>query len=415
MILLIALIAVPFVKPLQNYLSIPNEIVTFHDHSPVEIPDLSENAAVYASAEKESIQAIDSNFYPKEPGHNELVYEVAGFPIKKVDLNVLDDIRVVPGGQSIGVQLHTHGVLVVGHHLIDNGQTSLSPGEDADIQVGDMILKVNGEELKEMTELKPYVERAGKNDEPVTLTIKREQKTFDTELKPVLDPQDNQYKVGLYIRDSAAGIGTMTFYEPNSNKYGALGHVISDMDTRKPIEIHDGTIVRSQVTSIDKGNNGVPGEKQARFSVNEDKIGSITKNTPFGIFGELTKSIKNEKYDEPMPIALSHEVKEGPAKILTVIDGETVEEFDVEIVSSVSQKFPATKGMVVQITDPKLLESTGGIVQGMSGSPIIQDNKVIGAVTHVFVNDPTSGYGVHIEWMLQDAGIDIYNNQKEAS
>lgn len=414
-ILLIALIAIPFVKPLQSYLSIPNEIVTFHDHSPIDLPELSENTAVYASGDEESIQAIDSNFYPKEPGQNELVYEVAGFPIKKVNLNVLDDIRIVPGGQSIGVQLHTHGVLVVGHHLIENGQTSLSPGEDADIEVGDMILKVNGDDLKEMTDLKPYVESAGKNDEHVTLTVKRDQKTFETKLKPVLDKKDNQYKIGLYIRDSAAGIGTITFYEPESNKYGALGHVISDMDTRKPIEIHDGTIVRSQVTSIDKGNNGVPGEKQARFSVQDNQIGSIHKNTPFGIFGELTEPLKNGKYDEPMPIALSHEVKEGPAKILTVIDGEEVEEFDVEIISSVSQKFPATKGMVVQITDPKLLEATGGIVQGMSGSPIIQDGKVIGAVTHVFVNDPTSGYGVHIEWMLQDAGIDIYNNQKEAS
>ncbi len=205
----------------------------------------------------------------------------------------------------------------------------------------------------------------------------------------------------------------MTFFEPESKRYGALGHVISDMDTKKPIEINNGTIVRSTVTAIQKGNNGTPGEKQAKFSIKENKIGSITKNSPFGIFGKLDKSIENGQYDKPMPIALSHEVKEGPAKILTVIDGEKVEEFDVEIVSSVPQKSPATKGMVIQITDPRLLEATGGIVQGMSGSPIIQNGKVIGAVTHVFVNDPTSGYGVHIEWMLQDAGVDIYKKEKQ--
>lgn len=207
----------------------------------------------------------------------------------------------------------------------------------------------------------------------------------------------------------------MTFFEPQSKKYGALGHIISDMDTKKPVEINDGTIVRSSVTSIEKGNNGIPGEKQAKFSSNQNVIGNITKNSPFGIFGKLNEDIKNGKYDKPMPIALSHEVKEGPAKILTVVDGEKVEEYDIEIISSVPQKYPATKGMVIQITDEKLLEKTGGIVQGMSGSPIIQDGKVIGAVTHVFVNDPTSGYGVHIEWMLQDAGIDIYDNKKEAS
>lgn len=177
------------------------------------------------------------------------------------------------------------------------------------------------------------------------------------------------------------------------------------MDTKKPIEIDNGTIVNSSVTSIEKGNNGIPGEKQAKFSAEHDRIGTITKNSPYGIFGVLDELIKHEKYNKPLPVASSNEVKEGPAKILTVVKDEKIEEFDIEIVSSVPQKFPATKGMVIQITDPKLLKSTGGIVQGMSGSPIIQDDKIIGAVTHVFVNDPTSGYGVHIEWMLQDAGI----------
>ena len=205
----------------------------------------------------------------------------------------------------------------------------------------------------------------------------------------------------------------MTFYDPKTMKYGALGHVISDMDTKKPIVVQDGQIVRSTVTSIEKGSNGIPGEKLARFSNDREAIGDITRNSPFGIFGKLHKDIQNGKMDEALPIALPHEVKEGPAKILTVVDEDKVEEFEVEVVSKIEQKFPATKGMVIKITDPKLLEKTGGIVQGMSGSPIIQDGKIIGAVTHVFVNDPTSGYGVHIEWMLNEAGIDIYNTENE--
>ena len=220
--------------------------------------------------------------------------------------------------------------------------------------------------------------------------------------------------MGLYIRDSAAGVGTLTFYDPVTKKYGALGHVISDVDTQKPIVVHDGHIVRSSVTSIEKGSNGDPGEKLANFSGNRDTLGTIEKNSSFGIFGTLKNTtLKNNIYDEKMPITLSTHVKEGPAKILTVVEGETVEQFDIEIVSSIPQKEPATKGMIIKVTDPKLIEATGGIVQGMSGSPIIQDGKLVGAVTHVFVNDPTSGYGCHISgcWKKQE----FLNYEKESN
>ncbi len=337
--------------------------------------------------------------------NGKLVQTTSSVPINRAS-ETESDIKVIPGGQSIGVKLQTLGVLVVGHHQVTGDKGLSSPGEEAKIDVGDVILKINGEPVKEMNDIKGYVEKAGNSHKAIDLTIKRGEETIHTSLQPVYDKKENQFKIGLYIRDSAAGIGTMTFYEPSSGKYGALGHIISDMDTKKPIEINNGTIVNSSVTSIEKGNNGIPGEKQAKFSVDEDKLGTITKNTPYGIFGKLGENtLENKKYNKPLPIALSHEVKEGPAKILTVVKDEKIEEFDIEIVSSIPQKSPATKGMVIQITDPELLKSTGGIVQGMSGSPIIQNGKIIGAVTHVFVNDPTSGYGVHIEWMLQDAGI----------
>lgn len=415
-LLLLGLLIVPFTPPIQNYFTIPNKIVTFQNQFPLNVPSLGKAVQVHASVNDNQEAINASSFDFSEPGEQQLVYSVAGVPIKKVDVSVLKDVKVIPGGQSIGVQLQTLGVLVVGHHLVNGENGQMSPGEEAEIKVGDVIMEIDGKKIEEMKDVKPIVEEAGKASKPLEVKVKRGKETFTTELKPVKDKKENEYRIGLYIRDSAAGIGTMTFFEPKSKKYGALGHVISDMDTKKPIEIHDGTIVRSSVTSIQKGNNGTPGEKQAKFSIKENRIGTITKNSPFGIFGKLDQSIENGKYDQPMPIALSHEVKEGPAKILTVIDDEKVEEFDVEIVSSVPQKSPATKGMVIQITDQKLLEATGGIVQGMSGSPIIQNGKVIGAVTHVFVNDPTSGYGVHIEWMLQDAGVDIYKKEdKKAS
>jgi stage IV sporulation protein B len=219
--------------------------------------------------------------------------------------------------------------------------------------------------------------------------------------------------MGLYIRDSAAGVGTLTFYEPESKKYGALGHVISDMDTGKPIAIGEGHVVQSSVTSIEKGRNGAPGEKYAIFRNEKVKLGNIEKNTPFGIFGTMNQLPENALETTPIPIAFGEQVKAGPAEIYTVVDGQKVEKFKIEIVNVIPQKYPATKGLILKVTDPVLLKKTGGIVQGMSGSPIIQDGKLVGAVTHVFVNDPTSGYGTYIEWMLQDAGIDLQNRASE--
>lgn len=413
-IFIVAMLVVPFLKPFQQYLSIPNEIVTLNNQAPIIVPSLG--SAVQIDSTNESIHAIDSSeFLTDEVGEGDLIYGVSGLPIKKVNVSVLEDIKIIPGGQSIGVQLHTLGVLVVGHHQVIGGERNSSPGEEAKVKVGDVILKINDHYIKKMEDVKPYVDKAGEDNQALSLTLKRGKETIKTKLKPELDYKDNQYRLGLYIRDSAAGIGTMSFYDPTSKKYGALGHVISDMDTKKPIEIHDGTIVRSSVVAIERGNNGSPGEKQAKFSVNKNKIGTITKNSPFGIFGKLDQPIKNNKYDQPMSIALSHEIEEGPAKILTVLEDEKVEEFDIEIINSIPQKYPATKGMIIKVTDPKLLEKTGGIVQGMSGSPIIQNNKIVGAVTHVFVNDPTSGYGVHIEWMLQEIGIHINKELDQAS
>ncbi|PLR99869.1 SpoIVB peptidase [Bacillus sp. T33-2] len=414
-ILLVSLIALGFLNPLREYLSLPNQVTLFEGQKlEYKIAESASAGIVKANSSIEINQGKNTvALQAKEPGSNQLVLELAGIPIKKVDVNVLKDFRVLPGGQSIGVKLNTVGVLVVGHHLVNADIGKVSPGESAGIKVGDIITEINGQRIEQMAEVGPYVQEAGKTGKPLDIVVKRENQKINTKLAPQKDQGENVYKLGLYIRDSAAGIGTMTFFEPHSKKYGALGHVISDMDTKKPIVVEDGHIVRSTVTSIEKGSHGEPGEKLARFAADREIIGNINKNSPFGIFGELNKNIKNGVLDKPMPIALSHQVKEGPAKILTVVNNDEVDLFDIEIVSTIPQKFPATKGMVIKVTDPKLLEKTGGIVQGMSGSPIIQDNKLIGAVTHVFVNDPTSGYGVHIEWMLTEAGIDIYDKPRQ--
>jgi len=415
-ILLVSLMGLGFVKEVKEYVKLPNQIFVFES----QVASVQSSIPANSSEEVKEAFTVQKNsdgktidVHGKKAGEGEVVFDLAGFPVKKIGVNVLPDFKVIPGGQSIGVKLNTLGVLVVGHHQVNTSEGKKSPGELAGVQVGDIITNINGQKIEQMSDVTPFIQDAGKTGKPLELVLKRENSEVKTKLYPLKDENDSSYRIGLYIRDSAAGIGTMTFYDPKSKKYGALGHVISDMDTKKPIVVDDGQIVRSTVTSIEKGSNGNPGEKLARFSGDRQVIGNITRNSPFGIFGELHQEIKNGLIDKALPIALSNEVKEGPAKILTVVENDKVEEFDVEVVSSVPQKFPATKGMVIKITDKRLLEKTGGIVQGMSGSPIIQNGKVIGAVTHVFVNDPTSGYGVHIEWMLNEAGIDIYEKQQQ--
>ncbi|WP_212138554.1 SpoIVB peptidase [Metabacillus litoralis] len=415
-LLLVLLMSLGFVKEVQEYVKIPKNLTVFESQN----VSVNRSIPVNASQDAETAFTVQKNtdgktldVHGKKAGEGEVVFDLAGFPVKKTGVKVLPDFKVIPGGQSIGVKLNTLGVLVVGHHQINTAEGKKSPGEIAGVEVGDIITKINGKKIEQMSDVTPFIQDAGNTGKPLDLVLSREDQEVKTKLYPLKDENDRSYRIGLYIRDSAAGIGTMTFYDPKSKKYGALGHVISDMDTKKPIVVENGQIVRSTVTSIEKGSNGNPGEKLARFSGDRKIIGNITRNSPFGIFGELNQDITNGIMDKAMPIALSNEVKEGPAKILTVVDNDKVEEFDVEVVSSVPQKFPATKGMVIKITDEKLLDKTGGIVQGMSGSPIIQNGKVIGAVTHVFVNDPTSGYGVHIEWMLNEAGIDIYGNQEK--
>jgi stage IV sporulation protein B len=295
--------------------------------------------------------------------------------------------------------------MVVGHHRVQTKESSVSPGEEAKLRLGDLIVEINGEACNDISKIAPYAETAGRDGGALQLLVQRGKERFKTSLKPAYDEEDKAWRLGLYIRDSAAGVGTLTFYAPDQGVYGALGHVITDMDTQSPIVVGSGEILQSNVNSISKSQSGEPGEKRANFLKGGRILGNVERNTPFGIFGQMKQMPEHSYNPELMPVAFAEEVKEGPAQILTVVEKQKVERFDIEIVHVTKQTSPATKGMVIKITDPKLIERTGGIVEGMSGSPIIQNGKLVGAVTHVFVNDPASGYGCFIEWMLQDAGI----------
>lgn len=338
------------------------------------------------------------------PGEETIDLKLGSLTVRSVNVQVLPERKVYPGGQSIGVKLRSAGIMVVGYKKVPIADgPPVSPAEAASIKVGDRIARIDGQELKEATELTRIVEKAGRSGKTVTLEVMRGTERLTVPIKPVLDSQDNTFKLGLFVRDSAAGVGTFTFYDPEKQTYGALGHVISDLDTNRPIVAGGGAILPSLVTSIDRGEAGKPGAIRAVFPEDGSPLGTIERNSAYGIFGRIAEMPSHLLYSEPIPVALAEDVHEGQAEIRTVIDGQTVERFTIEIEKIVEQKVPTTKSMIIRVTDPRLLEKTGGIVQGMSGSPIIQDGKLVGAVTHVFVNDPTRGYGVLIEWMLQES------------
>lgn len=341
------------------------------------------------------------------PGTMNMQLKLFGFiPLHRMVVNVVPPITVVPGGQSIGVMLHAQGVIVVGQASIkDTEGNKRNPAAEAGISLGDVILKVNGKPAKSDSQVRDEIAQTGSSGQDVVLEIKHGKRIFTTKVKPVFCSETKRFRVGLFIRDSAAGVGTLSFYDPGSKKYGALGHVINDVDTAQKIDLADGKILGASVQGIHPGKRGQPGEKIGLFEANTNIVGNINKNTQYGIFGTLNNHISNPFYPQPLPVAMSYQIKEGPAEILTVLKDNKLERFSIEILEVDTRAKSNGKGLVIKVTDPELLQKTGGIIQGMSGSPIIQDKKFVGAVTHVFVNDPTRGYGVLAEWMLMEAGI----------
>lgn len=347
----------------------------------------------------------------QEPGEMNLELKLFGLlPLRRLNVQVVEPIEVVPSGHSIGVTLRT-ATMVVGHASVRTANGVGQPSREAGLRTGDLIVEINGQRMPSVKDVADQVEDSGRNGKTLNVVIKRQGELKQVQVAPLLCQDSNRYRIGAYVRDDAAGVGTLTFVDRESGVFGALGHVIADIDTSQVLEVVDGRIMRSKVTAIDQGRSGQPGEKRTLI-VDEHKIlGRFTANTNIGIFGEMFEDITEGS--NPLPLALVDQVKEGPAEILTVINDERIERFSIEIVKVTRQSAPATKGMVIRVTDPRLLQETGGIVQGMSGSPIIQNNKLVGAVTHVFVNDPARGYGVFAEWMVRESGL--LEKRQEAS
>lgn len=323
-------------------------------------------------------------------------------PLKDIDVQIAPPAMVIPGGQSIGVLFAMDGVLIVGHlPLRDENHKTCYPAKDAGLKPGDLLMAINGVPVRRVDEVDQYL-RNLKNAYTLHLMVKRQGRIMNVPIQPVLcsDNTGKRYRLGVFIEDPAAGIGTLSFYDPVTHRFAGLGHRIADFSGNKAIPFQNGHIVLAKIQGIKIGYPGQPGEKIGVFSLHQPSVGQIEKNNNFGVFGRLTGDL--DLSINSIPIAYASEIKPGPATIITVLKDHQAEKFQIEIIKVFRQDSPRDKGLILKVTDPRLLKETGGIIQGMSGSPIIQNGKLVGVVTHVFINDPTRGYGILAEWMFRE-------------
>lgn len=411
LIFFIILVSALTVNYLHFILTTPGELTLIEGE--IDAYSIQTPFFVNVKADKEGIVNFDSkqkgnrnsvNISAKKNGSVILKMDLLGLiPLKTMKVDVLSNDKIVACGNTIGVKIKLDGVLVIALSLVDtvDGE-SVMPTKDSGIKPGDLIVEVNGTSISSISDLVNEVEKSQGNE--ISIKYKRGEYEYLTHVKPVKSIDDKKYKLGMWVRESTAGIGTLTFYDPVTNWFGALGHGITDIDTGTLLPVASGEILLSNILGVKRGKVGIPGELKGVF-VEGRNLGTIEINSEYGIYGKLNVeelSFFNSFNDRLYPIGIRANVKEGPATILANINGDTVEEYDIEILKVSRGSLNGSKGMVIRVTDERLLNETGGIVQGMSGSPIIQDNKIIGAVTHVLVNDPTRGYGIFIEGMLRN-------------
>ena len=315
-------------------------------------------------------------------------------PIKTIDATVIPKTTLVPVGKTVGVSLDTKGLLVLGTGQVYMEENDTAEPSKGVLKTGDLLLEADGKKLINKETLIDVVTQC--NGKKIDILLERKGEQKHVILTPVFSHVEQAYKLGIWVRDSIQGIGTITYYDPNSNQFGALGHGVYDVDTGELMIIKNGSLNASQLTDIVKGKKGEPGELTGTIQ-RENILGEVKKNTDVGIYGTLNQS--NDFFGDPLPIGLKQEVKIGKAEILSNIEGQEIKKYEIEIESLGKGN---GKDMMIHVTDKRLLEKTGGIVQGMSGSPIIQNGQLIGAVTHVLVNDPERGYGTFIETMLHE-------------
>lgn len=322
--------------------------------------------------------------------------------LKDINVTTLEDVEVVPVGKVVGLKLYTNGVLVVGMSEVENNQNNLvKPYEKSDIKEGDMIFEIDGCAIEDISNLKDVVNKTkGRN---VEIKLLRKGKTIVVSNITPVQVSEDEYKLGLWVKDAATGVGTMTFYEPETQRFALLGHGITDSDTNSLIYIDSGELVTSKLVSIKKGEDGKPGEIRGTI-LKQKKVGEVHKNTDFGVYGKLTDLTSlNIESTKKYKVALRDEITEGKATILCAVNNDNVvQEYDIEIEKVYFENDFNNKSMLLRITDDKLIDKTGGIIRGLSGAPILQNGKFVGAITNVLVSNPKLGYGIFADLMIKE-------------
>ena len=355
-------------------------------------------ASVAASVRDAFSQSFDAGDYKEVMSKPDVT---SGSSYATLSKDELKSMRLYPGGTPFGVKFMTEGVLIVGFCDVDTASGRTNPSSAAGLSVGDRIIAVNGKRICGLSDLSRIVESSG--GKSISLTYRRGGNEHTATLTPAYSLSEGCYKTGAYVKDNGAGIGTVTYIVPNSLEFGGLGHGICESDGGKLVPISRGAVVNVGIDGVEKGKSGTPGELRGHFK--SGKSGSLLQNTDCGVFGVLA-TLPEGLPSEPLYLGLRDEVKEGRAYIWSTLEGSTPKRYEIEI-SNIDRSATAGKCFSVKVTDKALIDASGGIVQGMSGSPIIQNGKLIGAVTHVMINDPTSGYGIFIENMLAAANSQL--------
>lgn len=371
-----------------SYISQPDTLILYKDRS------WKSDSPTKLIISDNSIEASKNAIVPRKAGDYEASMSIFGIPYKSVKLKVIEDDEVIVGGQAIGIRIYSDTLVVIAVGRVNENEKS--PAEKAGIKEGDVLVYINGESVGTPEEFSQKIEHSTGD---IVLTVKSDEEMREVVITPEISNYDGVKRVGLWVRDSTAGVGTLTYMEPDKMTYGALGHGVSDGDTGVKFTVREGSIEECSIGEIKKGERGNPGELKGVFFARAKTLGNILKNEKEGIFGNLTVKPEGDR----VPLGHKSEIETGKAYIRTSLDGKNVKEYEIEIMRVSKNSKNPSKGLVIKVTDEELIEKTGGIVQGMSGSPILQNGKLIGAVTHVLVNEPTKGYGIFIENMI-DAG-----------
>lgn len=387
-----------------NITSIPENIILFENEK-INIPimlglRLEETVQVTTVLGERISQNIEDYFELDKKNENRYNISLLGVTLKTITTNIIPQTKVIPLGNLIGLKLNTKGVLVVGMSEIKGEDNKIyKPYENTGINQGDSIIEINDVQVNTTEELISCVSKC--KGEKIEITYIKNGNKLETKITPV-KTSNNTYQIGLWVRDAEAGIGTATFLDTQTKKIVALGHGIQDIDTEKLVDINSGELVTADIINIEKGKKESPGRIEGTIEESE-KIGEIYSNTNFGIYGILqSNNILEIDDSKEIELASRKEIKQGKASIICTLENGIREEFQIEIQKKYINNNEDNKSMLVKVTDERLLEKTGGIIQGMSGSPIIQDGKLIGALTHVLVSDPTKGYAVFADMMVKE-------------